>query len=266
LRLWIGGRDGGNITKISDNFTLLRLILALLVVFSHSYALDGRPQPMIFGNTAGGFAVDCFFVISGYLVVGRYQTTERPELFAWKRFWRINPALVLAVPVSLLLSKSQDHFAGNPTLEFANGSLWTLSWEGLLYILVLFLGMARMLTAPVVSGALLTGSILLFSHLHALSPTANMIAPFFLLFTAGAMIRLAEDQIDLVRCGLLACAILMLGFSPVSKHLFEAARAQPPRKRQRPLFPRNRDLDRERCVQCRERLGGLLRYYHQEAA
>jgi putative transposase len=32
------------------------------------------------------------------------------------------------------------------------------------------------------------------------------------------------------------------------------------------LFPRNRALDRERCVQCRERLGGLLRYYHQEAA
>jgi hypothetical protein len=32
------------------------------------------------------------------------------------------------------------------------------------------------------------------------------------------------------------------------------------------LFPRNRDLDRERCVQCHERLGGLLRYYHQEAA
>jgi hypothetical protein len=32
------------------------------------------------------------------------------------------------------------------------------------------------------------------------------------------------------------------------------------------LFPRNRHLDRERCVQCRERLGGLLRYYHQEAA
>jgi putative transposase len=33
-----------------------------------------------------------------------------------------------------------------------------------------------------------------------------------------------------------------------------------------PLFPRNRDLDREQRVQCRERLGGLLRYYHQEAA
>jgi putative transposase len=33
-----------------------------------------------------------------------------------------------------------------------------------------------------------------------------------------------------------------------------------------PLFPRNRDLDREQRVQYRERLGGLLRYYHQEAA
>jgi putative transposase len=33
------------------------------------------------------------------------------------------------------------------------------------------------------------------------------------------------------------------------------------------LFPRDTDIDREQQhVQCRERLGGLLRYYHQEAA
>jgi putative transposase len=32
------------------------------------------------------------------------------------------------------------------------------------------------------------------------------------------------------------------------------------------LFPRNTDIHHERAVQCRERLGGLLRYYHQEAA
>jgi putative transposase len=30
------------------------------------------------------------------------------------------------------------------------------------------------------------------------------------------------------------------------------------------LFPRNTDIHREGAVQCRERLGGLLRYYHQE--
>jgi hypothetical protein len=32
------------------------------------------------------------------------------------------------------------------------------------------------------------------------------------------------------------------------------------------LFPRDTDIRREQPVQCRERLGGLLRYYHQEAA
>jgi hypothetical protein len=30
--------------------------------------------------------------------------------------------------------------------------------------------------------------------------------------------------------------------------------------------PNLNDLDEERCVQCHERLRGLLRYYHQEAA
>jgi putative transposase len=32
------------------------------------------------------------------------------------------------------------------------------------------------------------------------------------------------------------------------------------------LFPRDTDVRREAPVQCRERLGGLLRYYHQEPA
>jgi putative transposase len=32
------------------------------------------------------------------------------------------------------------------------------------------------------------------------------------------------------------------------------------------LFPRDADLCRDQPVRCRERLGGLLRYYHQEAA
>ncbi len=32
------------------------------------------------------------------------------------------------------------------------------------------------------------------------------------------------------------------------------------------LFPRSTDQQREGPVRCRERLGGLLRYYHREAA
>jgi putative transposase len=32
------------------------------------------------------------------------------------------------------------------------------------------------------------------------------------------------------------------------------------------MFPRSANPGRDGPVQCRERLGGLLRYYHQEAA
>ena len=32
------------------------------------------------------------------------------------------------------------------------------------------------------------------------------------------------------------------------------------------LFPRDRNVQRRPPVQCRKRLGGLLRYYHREAA
>jgi hypothetical protein len=32
------------------------------------------------------------------------------------------------------------------------------------------------------------------------------------------------------------------------------------------LFRRGTNIRREQRMQCRERLGGLLRYYHQEAA
>ena len=32
------------------------------------------------------------------------------------------------------------------------------------------------------------------------------------------------------------------------------------------LFPQGTDIGRDTPVQCRVRLGGLLRYYHQEAA
>src|SRR5262245_37332784 len=32
------------------------------------------------------------------------------------------------------------------------------------------------------------------------------------------------------------------------------------------LFPRGTNVSRDGSIQCRERLGGLLRYYHQEAA
>jgi peptidoglycan/LPS O-acetylase OafA/YrhL len=211
--------------KTSDNFVLLRLIMALLVAFSHSYALAGRSEPMIFAMPVGGFAVYCFFAVSGYLIVGSYLTTARPELFAWKRFWRIAPALILAIPFSLLLYYAQERYAGTPVPGFSNGSLWTLSWVALMYVLTLLLGMMGLLTAPVIGATFLTSSILFFGAIHAPSPALAVVAPFFLLFLEGGMIRLTEDRLDLRKCGILAGGIILLASLPVSKALFDAAPA-----------------------------------------
>jgi peptidoglycan/LPS O-acetylase OafA/YrhL len=214
---------GDSTTKPSDNFTLIRLILALLVALSHSYTFAGRTEPVI---EVGAFTVQCFFAISGYLVTGSYLTTAHPALFAWKRFWRIAPALVVAVPVGQLLLAWQDNYVSNPYPGggIANGSLWTLSWEALLYVLVLILGLSGLLTAPVVSAALVTSLMLLFVHPNAMSGAVAWVASFFILFTAGGTIRLVESQIDLFKCGVLACAMLTLLYLPLSESLFEATR------------------------------------------
>jgi peptidoglycan/LPS O-acetylase OafA/YrhL len=213
-------------TTTSDNFTLLRLILALLVVFSHSYALSGNPEPMLFHSTAGGFAVQGFFAVSGYLIAGSYLTTPHSGLFVWKRLLRIAPALAFAVPLPLLLSEWQDHYAGSPFPNVPNGPLWTISWEVLMYGLTLLLGLAGLLTAPVVGATFVAGAVLFFLNLQTTSPslTVTVVAPFFLLYAAGAMIRLSEHQFSLSQCGTLACGVLILAFLPGIGNLYGSAR------------------------------------------
>jgi peptidoglycan/LPS O-acetylase OafA/YrhL len=88
----------------SPGFDLVRLVLAFLVLVSHTWTLGG------FGNepvsplapkvlTLGGFAVGGFFALSG-LLVGRSALNRRTGSFTRARFARVIPALWVAIAFS----------------------------------------------------------------------------------------------------------------------------------------------------------------------
>ncbi len=91
----------------SAGFDLVRLVLAFLVLVSHTFPLGGfGTEPMSplapRALTLGGFAVGGFFALSG-LLVGRSALKRRSGQFAAARFARLIPALWVAILVSVFV-------------------------------------------------------------------------------------------------------------------------------------------------------------------
>lgn len=180
------GRDGG--------FDTLRLLAALAVFHSHSFALAGYPEPRVPGFTVGSAAVIVFFALSGYWV-SRSALERSLPAFAVARALRIVPGLFVcgfvtiglcALATSLVvndylrdpqtwsfLRNSLPFFIPQQTLlpgvfedgayHHANGSLWTLPYEVLCYLLVGFAALfgARGVRLAMGGAAILAGVVLL---------------------------------------------------------------------------------------------------------
>lgn len=88
----------------ANNFTLLRLTLALLVVLGHAKLLSGTAWPAFPFNLADA-AVDAFFVVSGFLITGSYERCRGLLAFYVRRFFRLYPMylfIVLAQAAAML--------------------------------------------------------------------------------------------------------------------------------------------------------------------
>lgn len=157
----------------TNNFDFLRLALAVLVIFSHSYPLglgSERDEPMMRWThgqiTGGGVAVDLFFVMSGFLISASASRSRGVLEFMRKRVARIYPAFVVAavLTAAVVVRVAGGHwtgvgnflaqtlrlrefgyagaFAGNAYPGAINGSVWSVQYEFWCYV-----GVAGLLAA-----------------------------------------------------------------------------------------------------------------------
>ncbi|HWM60530.1 MAG TPA: acyltransferase family protein [Rhizomicrobium sp.] len=85
-----------------NNFTILRLLLALLVVLGHFRLLAGVASPSWPFNYAAT-AVDCFFVVSGYLITNSFDQDPDLRRFYIKRFFRLYPLYIAVVAIQTII-------------------------------------------------------------------------------------------------------------------------------------------------------------------
>ncbi|WP_229116808.1 acyltransferase family protein [Actinomyces bovis] len=161
----LGSRDNA--------LNLLRLVLALLVVFSHTHILAGVGNGVVWeGQHIGSWAVVGFFTISGYLITGARERSSAGK-YLINRVARIYPGYLLALVVvafgfgpaahwietgsldgylttpvtplnylwgnSLLQISSYSigtTLSGTPYGQAWNGSLWSLYYEFWCYIII----------------------------------------------------------------------------------------------------------------------------------
>ncbi|CAH2792286.1 MAG: Enoyl-CoA hydratase (EC [uncultured Caballeronia sp.] len=167
-----------------NNFTLVRLLFAWLVLFGHSFPISGNgsdpvSQAFLLPYTwIGSLSVGGFFVVSGYLVTASF-IKRGPLTFVISRVARLYPAAIVYCAVAVFIIGPIDTganvvtyarlaapsyfrnvllwhfdnnlpqiFSGHPFSGSTNGSTWTLPAEircYSCYILVFVLGFVGLL-------------------------------------------------------------------------------------------------------------------------
>jgi peptidoglycan/LPS O-acetylase OafA/YrhL len=161
----------GQVRGRDNNFFLIRIIAAFVVLIFHSHPLTTTAPYHDFltplGFRTGAVAVHIFFFTSGFFITSSLISRDNMIDFVWARFMRIFPALwfmllvtvvgiglfVGTLPVGEFFSSPVTHeyvtrcatlvngiryflpgaFATNPYPDAVNGSLWTLPIEWRMY-------------------------------------------------------------------------------------------------------------------------------------
>jgi peptidoglycan/LPS O-acetylase OafA/YrhL len=162
-----------------NNFDAIRLAMALLVVWSHSFAIyvgseDREPISILMNGTynAGNIGVLVFFIISGFLICRSFDQRRAIAEYFERRVRRIYPGYMVAtsicafVVIPIFSSRTdlsatvilktvglnlllRNYFPPSDVFNGAgvNGSLWSIPFEFWCYIGLAMLGLSRLLKA-----------------------------------------------------------------------------------------------------------------------
>ncbi len=167
-----------------NNLNLIRLIAAILVIFSHAFALNGKHDILYLQQWSfGTLAVSVFFFVSGILITNSFVNSKNVFEYVFARFIRIIPAYIIVILISIFilgtlftnlelkdyLTKYETYqylknlfffplywelpgvFQSNQYYKAINGSLWTLPLEVLCYAYVLSIGFFSLLRNKILS-------------------------------------------------------------------------------------------------------------------
>jgi len=159
------------------------MLAATGVLVSHAFPLAlgrGANDPIadLLGISLGTLCVYVFFVLSGFFIASSYERSQSKLQFIRARVLRLFPALGVCLVITIVVGsmittslttdfaiKSVEYFFRNFTLFYGktnlpgvfdnnplsytiNGSLWTLNFELLCYVLTLVLGILGWLVSP----------------------------------------------------------------------------------------------------------------------
>jgi len=238
-----------------NSLNLFRLILAGLVLFAHAWYIAGHGTgPSIQSESLGGWAVAGFFVLSGFLITrSRLRTT--PGNFLLHRIARIFPAFIVVLvvtafvfaPIALFAEQGSlagffttgitpfQYVWGNITLAINyydigatlqsvpypgawNGSLWTLYYEFLCYIVIWLLGgLAVFRRSPIFVGVCFVFSVAIYAAIglaerFGLDPSFALFARLLPFFLGGSLIYFIVERYGINRIFALISLILAVAF------------------------------------------------------
>ena len=189
--------------RAANNFDIIRILFAWLVIISHAYILSGSKQCDWICEATNHyinfsyFGVKGFITISGFLIIKSLERSPNPIDYLWKRVIRIYPGLIIVLGLTIGMAyliyqpgngyfnfktEAANYFFNNLSLYHnqwrihgvfdnnpntaINGSLWTMGFEFFFYLVLLLLFPIRAYKNIVTLFLLIGIGVLLYGNLY----------------------------------------------------------------------------------------------------